>query len=50
MGQEELMSKIAELERAIAILPEGNITKKKIKGKEYFYRSEERRVGKECRL
>lgn len=37
MGQEELMSKIAELERAIAILPEGNITKKKIKGKEYFY-------------
>lgn len=37
MGQEELMSKIAELERAIAILSEGNITKKKIKGKEYFY-------------
>lgn len=37
MGQEELMSKIAELERAIAILPEGNITKKKIKSKEYFY-------------
>ncbi len=29
MGQEELMNKIAELEREIAILPEGSITKKK---------------------
>ena len=27
MGQEELMNKIAELEREIAILPEGSITK-----------------------
>lgn len=37
MGQEELMNKIAELERKIAILPEGSITKKKIKEKEYYY-------------
>ncbi|MBP3351896.1 MAG: AAA family ATPase [Lachnospiraceae bacterium] len=37
MGQEELMSKIAELEREIAVLPEGSITKKKIKEKEYYY-------------
>lgn len=37
MGQEELMNKIAELEREIAILPEGSITKKKIKEKEYYY-------------
>ncbi len=38
MGQEELMLEIAELEREIAILPEGSITKKKIKDKEYYYR------------
>ena len=37
MGQEELMNKITELEREIAILPEGSITKKKIRGKEYYY-------------
>ena len=37
MGQEELMRQIAELEREIAILPEGSITKKKIKDKEYYY-------------
>lgn len=37
MGQEELLLKIAELEREIAILPEGSITKKKIRDKEYFY-------------
>lgn len=37
MGQEELMSQIAELEREIAFLPEGSITKKKIRDKEYFY-------------
>ena len=35
--QEELMSQIAELEREIAILPEGSITKKKVKDKEYYY-------------
>ena len=28
VGQEEIMNKIAELERKVAILPEGNITKK----------------------
>ncbi len=37
MEQEELMNKIAELEREIAILPAGSITKKKIKEKEYYY-------------
>lgn len=37
MGQEDLISQIAELEREIAILPEGSITKKKIKDREYFY-------------
>lgn len=37
MGQEELMNQIAELEREIAILPEGSITKKKIRDKEYYY-------------
>ena len=37
MGQEELMNKIAELEREIVILPEGSLTKKKIKDKEYYY-------------
>lgn len=37
MGQEELMNQIAEIEREIALLPEGSITKKKIKEKEYFY-------------
>ena len=37
MNQEELMIRIAELEREIAILPEGSITKKKINEKEYFY-------------
>ena len=37
MGQDELMNKIVELEREIAILPEGSITKKRIRGKEYYY-------------
>lgn len=37
MGQEDLINQIAELEREIAILPEGSITKKKIKDREYFY-------------
>ena len=37
MEQEELMNKIAELKRDIAILPVGSITKKKIKDKEYYY-------------
>ncbi len=38
MGQEELLMKIAELEREIALLPEGSITTKKINEKEYYYR------------
>lgn len=29
MGQEEVVNKVVELERKVAILPEGNITKKK---------------------
>lgn len=37
MRQEELVNQITELERKIAVLPEGSITKKKIKGKEYYY-------------
>lgn len=37
MGQEELLDKIAELEREIALLPEGSIAKKKIRDKEYYY-------------
>ena len=37
MEQEELLNQIAELEREIAILPEGSITKKRINGKEYYY-------------
>ena len=37
MSQEELMNAIAEIEREIAILPEGSITKKKIRDKEYYY-------------
>jgi len=37
MGQEELMMQIAEIEREIALLPEGSITTKKIKEKEYYY-------------
>ena len=31
MSQEELMNAIAEIEREIAILPEGSITKRKIR-------------------
>lgn len=37
MGQDELLNQMAELEREIAILPEGSITKKRINGKEYYY-------------
>lgn len=37
MNQEELIAKISELEKEIAMLPEGSITKKKIKEKEYYY-------------
>jgi predicted AAA+ superfamily ATPase len=37
MQQENLINSIAELEREIAVLPEGSITKKNIKGKDYYY-------------
>lgn len=37
MEQDKLFDEITELERQIAILPEGSITKKKIKNKEYYY-------------
>ena len=44
MEQDELMNRMAELEREIAILPEGNITKKKIKEKEYYCRGDSVKV------
>ncbi|MBR1651681.1 MAG: AAA family ATPase [Lachnospiraceae bacterium] len=34
---DEINERIAEIEREIAMLPEGSITKKTVKGKEYFY-------------
>ena len=34
---ENLYNQIAEIEREIAVLPEGSITKKKIKDKDYYY-------------
>lgn len=37
MLQEELLERITELEREIAVLPEGSVTKKNIKGKDYYY-------------
>lgn len=37
MNQEELMSTIADIEREIALLPEGSITKKKIRDRDYYY-------------
>lgn len=37
MEQDELLMQIIDLEREIEILPEGSITKKTIKGKEYYY-------------
>ena len=37
MERDDILTQIAELEREIAVLPEGSIAKKKINGKEYFY-------------
>ena len=37
MEQEKRLAQILELEREIAMLPEGSITKKNIKGKDYYY-------------
>ena len=34
----ELSGRISELEREIAMLPEGSITKKKVNGKDYYYK------------
>ena len=34
---EDIYNQIAEIEREIAVLPEGSITKKKIRGKDYYY-------------
>ena len=37
MEQTELLKRMDELEREIALLPRGSIAVKKIKDKEYFY-------------
>ena len=37
MEHNEIKGRIADLEREIAILPEGSITKKRIKDKDYYY-------------
>ena len=37
MLHEDLLKRIDELEREIALLPEGSVTKKKVKGKDYYY-------------
>lgn len=37
MGQDELLNQIVEIEREIALLPEGSIATKRIREKEYFY-------------
>lgn len=37
MKQEDLLLQIAELEKEIAALPEGSVTKKKVNGKDYYY-------------
>lgn len=43
---DDINSRIAEIEREIAILPEGSITKKSIKGKEYCGRKWAIKAGK----
>lgn len=37
MDQLEILNRINELEREISALPPGNISVKKVKGKEYYY-------------
>ena len=44
---DDINSRIAEIERKIAILPEGSITKKSIKGKEYCGRKWAFKAGKQ---
>ena len=43
---DDISNKIAELEREIAMLPEGSITKKNIKGKDYYYHNQDCKVCK----
>ena len=37
MDKDDLMMQIADLEREIARLPEGTVTRKKIKDRDYYY-------------
>ena len=37
MKADNIYNQIAEIEREIAVLPEGSITKKKIRDKDYYY-------------
>ena len=37
MNSDSVYSQIAEIEREIALLPKGSITKKKINNKDYYY-------------
>lgn len=37
MTNEEIFNEISEIKREIALLPEGSITKKRVRGKDYYY-------------
>ena len=37
MNQDIILNRIADIEREISLLPEGNITKKNINAKVYYY-------------
>ena len=37
MNYEEIIARIAEIEREIAVLPVGGVSKKNVRGKTYFY-------------
>lgn len=37
MDQDDVLQRIADLEREIALLPPGSVTTKKVKGREYYY-------------
>lgn len=37
MDRDDLMTRIADLEREIVRLPEGTVTKKRIKNRDYYY-------------
>ena len=55
MNNQENQNELLQVQKEIAELPAGYISKKNINGKTRYYlqwtegRSEERRVGKECR-